>query len=42
MSSDLKMEDAYFVVVAIEKNISATKVEKDFNKLKKFFYFSQG
>ena len=25
----LKMEDAYFVVVAIEKNISATKVEKD-------------
>lgn len=33
----LKMEDAYFVVVAIEKNISATKVEKDFNKLKNPF-----
>jgi hypothetical protein len=33
----LKYDDAYFVVVAVEKNMSAAKIEKDFNKLKNPF-----
>ncbi len=33
----LKYDDAYFVVVTVEKNMSAAKIEKDFNKLKNPF-----
>ena len=33
----LKYEDAYFVVVAVDKHMSAAKIEKDFNKLKNPF-----
>ena len=35
--SYLKYEDAYFVVVAVDKHMSAAKIEKDFNKLKNPF-----